>query len=153
MEERLSAPLPLLPLELNQEGLEVKSVRSFASTTGPSTTPGTPNDTAAVIHWQAAELLSAIDTDVLISRVPKLAGSCCDIEQVPIIKSYMNMLLLLQEKDTEKQWITRIPYFQEDKAFLTDQVEPLIRVNKSSNSVSPICTTTAWRKMRKTASE
>lgn len=130
MEERLTAPLPLLDLDLDGKSLSEKSRKSIASTTGPFTTPGLTNDTQIVIQWQAAELLNRIDTSILVNKVPKLAGAFCEIERVPIIKSYMNMLLLLQEKGTDKQWITRIPYSQEDKEFLTDQVEPLIRVNK-----------------------
>lgn len=130
MEERLSAPLPLLPLDDDRKSLSTGSIKSVASTTGPFTTPGAPNDTQLIIHWQAAELLSRIDKNVLVNHVPKLAGAFCEIEQVPIIKSYMNMLLLLQEKNTNQQWITRIPYHQEDQDFLIDVVEPLIRVNR-----------------------
>lgn len=128
MEERLSAPLPLLPI--NQESLESSSIRSVPSATGPFTTPGRTDDTQTVIQWQAADLLNKIDSEVLVRKIPRLAGSYCEIEQVPIIRSYMNVLLLLQEKDTGKQWVTRIPYKQQDSRFLIDQVEPIIRVRK-----------------------
>ncbi|KAK5105146.1 hypothetical protein LTS08_001420 [Lithohypha guttulata] len=126
MEDRLSAPLPLLALDS-----DTVSLRSVSSSTGPFTTPGeATDDTELVIHWQAAELLNRINIDALLHKVPKLAGSDCEIERVPVIKSYMNVLLLLQEKDTDKQCITRIPYCQSDRDFLIDQVEPLIRVNR-----------------------
>lgn len=62
--------------------------------------------------------------------MPKLAGAFCEIDKVPIITSYMNMLLLLHEKDTNMQWITRIPYQQEDAEFLPEQVEPVVRARK-----------------------
>lgn len=130
MEERLSAPLPLLPLDGDSKSISSRSFQSVASTSGPFTTPKQSNDTELVINWQAADLLQQIDINVLINKIPKLAGSFSEIEQVPIIKSYMNLLLLLQEKDTGKQWITRFPYYQEDASFLIDQVEPLIRVNR-----------------------
>lgn len=129
MEDRLSRPLPLLPLD--PENSETASVDSVLSSNGPWTTPRRPKDeTQIVIGWQAAAILNRIDTDVLIHKVPKLAGQFHEIEHVPVIKSYMNLLLLLQEKGTEKQWITRIPYHQSDREFLTEEVEPLMRVKK-----------------------
>lgn len=130
MEETLSAPLPLLPLDTDSRSVSARSLLSIASTSGPFTTPKPINDTELIINWKAADLLRQIDSNILINKVPKLAGSFGEIEQVPIIKSYMNLLLLLQEKDTDKQWITRFPYYQEDATFLIDQVEPLIRVNQ-----------------------
>lgn len=126
MEDRLSAPLPLLPLDT-----ETASLVSSQSSNGPWTTPrGHRDETEQVIAWQAAEILNQINIDVLIHKVPKLAGQDNEIQRVPVVKSYMNVLLLLQEKDTDKQWITRIPYNQSDRDFLVEQVEPLIRVNK-----------------------
>ena len=127
MEERLSEPLPLLALDNDRTSLLPPR---RASTTGPFTTPGTPRDTQDVIQWQAATLLNRLDTNVLVSFVPKLAGACCEIDRVPIITSYMNMLLLLHEKHTNMQWITRFPYEQEDPKFLPEQVEPFIRAQK-----------------------
>ena len=133
MEEYLNKPLPLLPIDSDSISIDARSIRSIASSTGPFTTPTSIDDTQQIIQWQAAELLNALDIDVLIHRVPRLAGSFKEIERVPVIRSYMNMLLLLQEKDTQKQWITRIPYDQEDRRFLIDQVEPLIRASKRFN--------------------
>ena len=137
MEEVLSAPLPLLPLNIDEVNAEEEgnlqvpqTLRHVPSQTGPLTTPGIVDDTQTVIQWQAAELLSIIDIDTLIYKVPRHAGSYQEIDRVPIIKSYMNVLLLLQEKASEKQWITRIPYLQEDHRFLVDQVEPLLRAGQ-----------------------
>lgn len=132
MGQRLYNPLPelqLLPHDHDQETLEVAS-----PDTGSLATPKVTNDTAIVIQWQAAQLLNKIDHHALVKLVPRISGSFCEIDRVPIIKSYMNMLLLLHEKDSNKQWIARIPYDQEDEEFLVDQVEPLIRASKRFKS-------------------
>ena len=136
MEEILSSPLPLLPLDGDTRSIS-SSVPSLLSSTGPLTTPTYHDDPQLHISWQAALLLQQIDTDVLIHKVPRLAGTFSEIEKVPIIKSYINLLLLLQERDTGKQWITRIPHYQEDSTFLIDQVEPLIRVSKKFSFRTP----------------
>ncbi|KAK5949512.1 hypothetical protein OHC33_009505 [Knufia fluminis] len=101
MEDRLSAPLPLLSID--QESLESSSIKSVPSTTGPFTTPGPTDDTHTVIQWQAAELLNKINREVLIKVFLSWQG--------PV-------------------WITRIPHQQRDSRFLVDQVEPFIRAKK-----------------------
>lgn len=133
MEEHLTKPLPTLS-DVQEEGLPIdydqKILESALANVGTLTSPTNGDDTATIIQWQAAHLLNKIDPDVLRGLLSKLPGASSKIGDIPIVKSYMNLLLLLTEEDSGKQWITRIPYDQEDRRFLIDQVEPLLRVRK-----------------------
>lgn len=134
MEEYLTKPLPTLSV-VREEGLPVddgqQTFKSLAFGEEASNSPSTEDDmTTLVIQWQAANLLSRVDPDALKGMLSKIPGASHKIGEIPIIKSYTNLLLLLHEEDSEKQWITRIPYDQEDRKFLIDEVEPLMRVAK-----------------------
>lgn len=136
MEEYLIKSLPTL-LGIQERGLPIdydQSTLEFVlATVGTLTSPAHGDETATIVQWQAAHLLNNIDPDVLRGLLSKLPGASSEIGGIPIIESYMNLLLLLTEEDSGKQWITRIPYDQEDRRFLIDQVEPLLRARKRFN--------------------
>lgn len=133
MEECLTKPLPTLS-DIQGQGLPIDydktTLESALANAGTLTFPANGDDTATIIQWQAVHLLNKIDPDVLRGLLSKLPGASSQVGEIPIIKSYMNLLLLLTEEDSGKQWITRIPYDQEDRRFLIDQIEPLLRVRK-----------------------
>jgi hypothetical protein len=133
MEEYLTRPPPTMS-DIQEEGLPIdynqKTLEFALAKIGTLTSPANGDDFATIIQWQAAHLLNKIDPDVLKGLLSKLPGASSKIGEIPIIKSYTNLLLLLTEEDSGKKWITRVPYGQEDQRFLIDQVESLLRVRK-----------------------
>lgn len=93
-------------------------------------TPTTVEHIDTIIHWKAAEVIARLDQSALERLVSRIPGSYRKIRRRWVIRSWQNLLIFFHERESDKRWVVRIPYKQEDKHFLEDEVLPLKRVSR-----------------------